>query len=277
MSPIAVLALVLVLLPIPLSYLIPASPRARPDLRRVTRARRAVIGFAVAVALIQGAYLVGRHSLDGGRSTGEAWAADAGIFAWAFMSWFFLAVLAMELRRPIPFPAASRRAASLAPRHRLSRAEERAWPIAGAAWLLGAGTILALAPEPGQSFVVLVVGAGALLAFGPWIVRRGALDAEPLPPEASDRLVEAYARRRRFRVAAGTVVVAAGVLDQTALAAAVGWGVDLGRIVSTQWTVAAVLAVSAIAFLLRERALAREIGRARSRAETELSSPGRGG
>ena len=51
------LALVLLLLPVPLAFLIPASSAADPDPWKIRRMRTSVVGFALSVALIQIAML----------------------------------------------------------------------------------------------------------------------------------------------------------------------------------------------------------------------------
>ena len=167
------LGLVLLLLPVPLAFVVPASPQASPDPWRVRRARWAVVLFALLVAIIQVALLLFEKQLYGGPAPGGGGSAVYGLYIWAVMSWFFLSALVVELRRakPNPFPGHSKRSASLRPRNADEWIAKPIWWSLRITWLLAAVILLASVPDRISSSIVLLA-AGGLLAAAPLLVRQ---------------------------------------------------------------------------------------------------------
>ena len=263
MNPLFVLALTLLLLPVPLSFLIPAAPQASPDPWRVRRARRAVIGFALVVAIVQLVSLAFRIRLWEGIDwePPRSVVADYGLFGWAAMSWFFLSMLILELRRakPDPFPGQHQRSASLRPRGAGDVIAERTWWILRGVWLATAAFLLVSVPDRVSSSIVLLL-AGFILAMAPRIVRQSSLSAEPLLPEGSEKLLQAYTRRRRLRARIVVASCMVGVVSQTLLAAALGWDVAIDLTFIMLGATIAVLALLILVYLVRDRAASRQIG-----------------
>ena len=214
MSTSTVIAFILLLLPVPLALLMRPAPAASPDPREVRRRRFAVIGFALAIAVMELAYLGFTHQL------GTPLKAAPGPLPWAFMSWFFLAILFVELRLPRrePFPGQSRRSASLKPRGLEPPVGLGTWGTLAAIWTVLLISALTLAPDPWVA-VPFLLQAGVLMAFGPRLVKQAAWGAEPQPPKPSARLEAAYAKRRRGRPWVVFSLVALTFISYTALAA----------------------------------------------------------
>jgi hypothetical protein len=250
-------ALALLLLPIPLSFMIPASRQASPDPWKLRRARQGLAAFAVFVAGLELAYLwFLRHLWEGSQPTFST----PGPWGWAGMSWFFLAGIVLELRRgkPDPFPGKRQRSASLSPRETDRPIGTRIWWSFSAVWLVVAILILTNVPDPIFSTIFLA-GAGAMLAMGPLLIRRASLVPEPFLPEGSDRLAEAYDRRRVMRARTTIALVLVPVVLQTVLAAGLGWNSSLAVTLAPLGVTLVVIVGILIAYLVAERASVRRI------------------
>ncbi|MDA8019950.1 MAG: hypothetical protein MPN21_21125 [Thermoanaerobaculia bacterium] len=204
MSPHFLVALTLLVLPIPLSFIIPVHPEARPDPWRVARLRRALAGFGLMVAVSYSALIAFDMQILG--KTTPAPALLFGIHIWSVMAWFFLVSLLYQLRKPAraPFPGSDVCSASLVPRDRDKPVPTLAWWILGGIWglavLLFAWRVDAV---PASSLVVLASSA-FLLVVGPWIDRSQLLaGAEPrladAPDDVAERLEIEYSATRARR------------------------------------------------------------------------------
>lgn len=254
-----ILALLVLLLPIPLSYLIPVGRDAVPDPWYVERLRRHLISWpAFGIVIFVGVFPL-FAVLTSSSLSNWPMVATMGFLMWAVGNWLVLATLIVQLRRgkPDPLRGAPRRAASLVPRHRGSGVERRWWWLAGGVWLLGPGAMAAFAPERvGGTFLSLFVHGIILFHIAPQYARWAARSAEPLPTEAPERLVSLYERRRRLRGGAAAMACVSFVFAETLVVAAEGWSVDPDPIlpaVSVLW--GGILLV----YLVRELALTREI------------------
>ena len=259
LSPSMILALTLLLLPVPLAFLIPAAANASADPRRIRRMRRALIGFAVGVALIQFSDLWSQHRLfdgppPGGPTTG------IGVFGWAVMSWLLLGSLIVELRRQAPesFPGESRRAASLAPRHLDPPVPSWAWWSLGGVWGLATLMVVTLAPNRPIG-VVLLIGAGVLLIIGNRLSARSVIVAEPLLPEDQPDLRHAYRTRRRVRGWTLFAIISISVIYKCAVAATLAWSAPADDVRSILIGAVVLIAVAAVVCGLLEAASIRRI------------------
>ena len=214
-----ILAFFVLLLPVPLGFLIPANPRARPDPRLVRRARYAAVLFPLFVAAIQLATMVYMASLYSD-SQATYVHSPSGLFTWAPMAWFFFAHLVYVLRKPAtkPFSETNGRAATLIPRHKDSPVPIWAWiPLAGS-WACATLLItMTMAPVPTVTWILLASAAFVLIP-GPWLVRQNLLAAEPLLPGAQEPIHAAYCHRRRIRSWCLFTIIAISAFWKTLLA-----------------------------------------------------------
>ncbi len=270
MNMLFLLGLAFLLLPVPLSFFIPTSPQASPDPSQVRRARFAVVGFPLFVAVLQGAFYAYERYLFGEQPPGGG-AASYGLFLWAVMSWFFLAVLAVELRRakPNPFPGHSERSASLRVRHGSEWITKPTWWCLRIAWLVTAAVLLINDPVRLASLIVLL-SAGGLLVAAPLLVRRSSMLPEPLLPESSEQLIRAYARRGLIRARMMFAVVVVTILSQTSMAAILGRELNMDLVYLWLVVTIVLLAVTSIFFMVLERTVGRRI------RDLQRSAAGRG-
>lgn len=217
------LALTVLLLPIPLAFLIPAAVRAQPDPWKIRRMRISLTGFAGLVALLYGLLIHFQMRVEGSETAPPALV--SGIFLWSVMSWFFLATLIWELRRPAPepFPGAKARAASLVPREHQSPALRWAWRALGATWGLAVVAFLFVSETVPAISILLLGSSFCLLIMGPWLARGQLINSpEPLLPGASadlaNHLQRRYAARRTLRTWSIFVLLTISVGYKTVLA-----------------------------------------------------------
>ncbi len=245
MTPLWIGSLTALLLPVPLSLMVPPAAGVSPDPWRIRRARLAIIGFASLVAVTQTAY----YFYARGLSRIDVGPPASSVLLWVPMAWFLLINLVVELRRPAvsPLQGHQQRSASLRPRHRLTSHEYRAWWFVAAIWVPVAGWILLEGPAPAGGSVLLA-SAGFLLLIGPYLVRRAALMAEePLPAGENEPLRAVYAMRRRLRSRAIFLVNVAGTTWQTFAAALIAWNHDISVVMRVLQAGVAVMALALVA------------------------------
>jgi hypothetical protein len=222
MSAHSILALSLLLLPIPLSFLVPASTAAQPDPWKVRRMRLALIGFSSSTAVIYTACIF--FVAWGPQNAGQG-QFGRGMLLWSVPCWLLLANLALVLRRAksVPFPGSERRSASLVSRWRPVAGQTLAWWTLRGAWLLAVIVLATRAPILSGAPLILLLSSLFFLVLGPRLARRQQIDApEPfLPdlPESTTQLLRgAYARRRAQRAWAVYFLFGTSVVYKTALA-----------------------------------------------------------
>ena len=223
MSEMTIAAFTVLLLPVPLSFMVPASHRAEPDPWKIQRLRTSLMCFATLVAVIYGLALRQLGSFDAGRLAPGGLV--AGIFIWSAMAWILFGILVFELRRsrPDPFPGVQVRSASLAPRQRLTPVPPLAWWILRGAWGLTVAFLVSKSSYVPATSLVLLASGLVLLLIGPRLERTHLVGGpEPLldgaPAEPARRLERAYSMRRAFRSWSIYVMFATSVAYKACLA-----------------------------------------------------------
>ena len=215
-----ILGFFLLLLPVPLSFFIPANPNARPDPHHVRLARYAAVLFPAFVAAIQLMSMIYLKSLYS--DSQQDYVPDSSsLFIWAPMAWFFFGNLIFLLRKPAskPFSETTGRAATLTPRQKHSPIPYRAWYSLAGIWAMVILLItLRVDPVPTISWIFLA-SAALMLMIGPWLERQNLLSAEPMLPSAQASILEAYSRRRHTRSWCLFTIIAISATWKTLLAA----------------------------------------------------------
>ena len=195
-----VLGFFVLLLPVPLGFLIPANPKARPDPHMVRRVRYVAVLFPIFAAVIKLASMIYIDSLYSESQTTYAHS-PSSLFNWASMAWFFFAILVYTLRKPAskPFTETSARAATLTPRQKKSPVSMWAWIALIGSWACASLLIaMTMTPVPSITWTLLAFSA-FLLILGPWFVRQNLLAPEPMLPGAQAPVHSAYCHRRRIQ------------------------------------------------------------------------------
>ena len=126
------------------------------------------------------------------------------------------------------------------------------------AWVATAAILLANVPVRISSLIMLFA-AGGLLAAAPMLVRRSSMLPEPLLPPASEKLVQAYARRRLIRARMTLATIMVTVLSHTCLVAVLGLKLTMDVVLLWGVVTIALLAMITIFFFGLERTVSRRI------------------